>query len=230
LLVLSVALIIRNAFVCWKLNSNINMSGTIRTFIAFELPPAVISLLREVQQKLKRLKLRARWVRPENIHLTLKFLGDIQPGDVDRIGVAMADAAGEFGPFSLAVKGLGVFPGIKRPRVIWVGIGGDAQGLFALQNRLAENLVPLGFSVEKRAFKAHLTLGRIKHAAKPEIIRQMIDEFTDLNSEDFILKQLILYKSDLKPSGAVYSRLKQARLGMTNVDGFAGGGSNEGTI
>ena len=58
----------------------------------------------------------------------------------------------------------------------------------------------------------------------------MIDEFTDLNSEDFILKQLILYKSDLKPSGAVYSRLKQARLGMTNVDGFAGGGSNEGTI
>ena len=194
------------------------MSATIRTFIAFELPPAVIALLRGVQQKLKRLNLRARWVRPENIHLTLKFLGDIQPGDVDRIGVAMADAAGEFGPFSLAVKGLGVFPGIKRPRVIWVGIGGDTHALLALQNRLEEKLAPLGFPAEKRAFKAHLTLGRIKHAGNPEIIRQIINDLSDLNSEDFILKQLILFKSDLKPSGAVYSYVKQAKLAKTNVD------------
>ena len=194
------------------------MQQTIRTFIAFELPPAIISLLREIQHKLKRLKLGARWVRPENIHLTLKFLGDIQPGDVERIGVAMADAVSEFGPIALAVRGIGVFPGIKRPRVIWVGIGGDTQALFALQTRLEENLVPLGFPREKRAFKAHLTLGRIKHAGNPEIIRQMTDEFTDLRSEDIILKQLILYKSDLKPSGAVYSQLKQANVAMTNYE------------
>jgi len=194
------------------------MSGNIRTFIAFELPTAVIALLRGVQQKLKRFKLRARWVRPENIHLTLKFLGDIQHGDVDRIGVAMADAVSEFAPLSLAVKGTGVFPGIKRPRVIWVGIGGDTQALLALQNRLEEKLAPLGFPLEKRAFKAHLTLGRIKHAGNPEIIRQIINELSDLNSEDFILKQLILFKSDLKPSGAVYSHMKQVKLGMTNVE------------
>jgi 2'-5' RNA ligase len=194
------------------------MSGTIRTFIALELPPAVISLLREVQQELQRLKLGARWVRPENIHLTFKFLGDIQPDDIDRIGVAMADAVSEFTPIALAVRGVGVFPGIKRPRVIWVGIGGDTQELLALQSRLEEKLASLGFPGEKRAFKAHLTLGRIKHAVNPEIIRQMLNEYTDLSSEDFFLKQIILYKSDLKPSGAVYSQLNQAKLGMTNVD------------
>jgi len=194
------------------------MQQTIRTFIAFELPPAVISLLREVQQGLKRLKLRARWVRPENIHLTLKFLGDINTDAVDRIGTEMADAVSEFAPISLAVKGVGVFPGIRRPRVIWVGIGGDTQALFALQGRLEEKLIPLGFPGEKRAFKAHLTLGRLKSAAEPEKIRQMINEFADLSSEDFILKQLILYKSDLEPSGAVYSQLKQANFRMKNVD------------
>jgi 2'-5' RNA ligase len=194
------------------------MSGSIRTFIALELPPEVISLLHRVQQDLKRLNIHARWVRPENIHLTIKFLGDTPTGAVDRIGAEMADAAGEFAPISLAVKGLGVFPGIKRPRVVWVGIDGDTQALLALQNRLEEQLGGFGFPREKRAFKAHLTLGRIKNAVNPEIVRQMLNEFTDLSSEDFILEHLILYKSDLKPSGAVYSRLKQAKLGMANVD------------
>ena len=192
------------------------MSGSVRTFIALKLPPEIILLLHRVQQDLKRLNIRARWVRPENIHLTLKFLGDTLTDAVDRIGAEMADTAGEFAPISLAVKGLGVFPGIKRPRVVWVGIGGDTQALFALQNRLEEKLGAFGFPGEKRAFKAHLTLGRIKNAANPEIVRQMIKKFADLSSEDFILKHLILYKSDLKPSGAVYSQLKQAKLGMTN--------------
>jgi 2'-5' RNA ligase len=194
------------------------MQQSIRTFIAFELPPAVISLLQEVQQELKRLKLRARWVRPENIHLTIKFLGDISPGDIDKIGAAMADAVVEFAPLSLAVKGIGVFPGIRRPRVIWVGLGGDIHSLLAIQSRLEEKLTAVGFPREKRSFKAHLTLGRIKQAANPAIIRQVINEYANLSSDDLIFKQIILYKSDLKPSGAVYSQLKQARLGISNVD------------
>ena len=85
------------------------MQQSIRTFIALELPPAVISLLHKVQQDLKRMKIRARWVRPENIHLTLKFLGDINPGDIDKIGAAMTAAAIEFPPVTLTVRGIGVF-------------------------------------------------------------------------------------------------------------------------
>jgi 2'-5' RNA ligase len=102
--------------------------------------------------------------------------------------------------------------------VIWVGLGGDIHSLLAIQSRLEEKLTAVGFPREKRSFKAHLTLGRIKQAANPAIIRQVINEYANLSSDDLIFKQIILYKSDLKPSGAVYSQLKQARLGISNVD------------
>jgi 2'-5' RNA ligase len=194
------------------------MSGTIRTFIALELPPAVISLFQEVQQDLKRLKIRARWVRPENIHLTLKFLGDVNPDDIDKIGTAMACAAIDCLPVTVSVRGIGVFPGIKRPRVIWVGLGGETPALFALQSRLEQELAGAKFPKDKRSFKAHLTLGRIKRTANPAVIRQMLTNYAKLSSEEFTFNQIILFKSDLKPSGAVYSKLKQTNLGMTNVD------------
>ena len=195
------------------------MPQSIRTFIALELPPAVISLLHKVQQDLKRMNIRARWARPENIHITLKFLGDINPGDIDKIGAAMTAAAIEFPPVTLTVRGIGVFPGIKRPRVIWVGLGGDIRSLLSLQSRLEQELAGAGFPKDKRSFKAHLTLGRIKQSAGPAVIRRMISQHATLNSDDFTCNQVILFKSDLKPSGAVYSKLKQTRIGMTNDEG-----------
>ena len=194
------------------------MQQSIRTFIALELPPAVASLLHRVQQDLKRLKIRARWVRPENIHLTLKFLGDISPDHIDKIGAAMTAAAAGFPPITLAVKGIGAFPGIKRPRVIWVGLGGDIRSLLALQSRLEQKLAGVEFPKDKRSFKAHLTLGRIKQSAGSAVIRQMISEYAALSSDEFTCHQVILFKSDLKPSGAVYAKLKQTNFGMTNDD------------
>ena len=194
------------------------MSDSIRTFIAFELPPAVILLLQKMQQDLKLLKIRARWVQPENIHLTLKFLGDINPADIDKIDAAMTGAVIESSPITLSVSGIGVFPGIKRPRVIWLGLGGDIRSLLALQGRLEEKLAGVGFPKDKRSFKAHLTLGRIKQAANPSVIRQMLSEYASLSPDEFTCNQVILFKSDLEPSGAVYSKLKQAKLGMTSVD------------
>jgi 2'-5' RNA ligase len=189
-----------------------DMQQSIRTFIALELPPAVTSLLHKVQQELKRLKIRARWVRPENIHLTLKFLGDINPDHIDKIGAAMAGAAIEFPPVTLTVREIGVFPGIKRPRVIWMGLGGDIRSLLALQGRLEQELAEAEFPKDKRSFKAHLTLGRIKQSVNPAVISQMISEYATLSSDEFVCNQVILYKSDLKPSGAVYSKLKQTNL------------------
>ena len=184
------------------------MQQTIRTFIALELPPAVKTLLQEVQQELKRLKIRARWVRPENIHLTLKFLGDINLDDVDRISDALSGAAAGISSLTLSVRGIGVFPGIKRPRVIWVGLGGDVQELRDLQSGLEAGLDAIGFPKENRAFKAHLTIGRIKQAVKPDVIRQMMRQYSSLSTEEFSCRQVILFKSDLKPSGAVYTPLK----------------------
>lgn len=188
------------------------MQQTIRTFIALELPPPVRLLLHKAQQELKRFKIRARWVRPENIHLTLKFLGDINPDHIDKIGAAMAGAAIEFPPVTLTVRGIGVFPGIKRPRVIWMGLGGDIRSLLALQSRLEQELAEAEFPKDKRSFKAHLTLGRLKQSVNPAVIRQMISEYATLSSDEFVCNQVILFKSDLKPSGAVYSKLKQTNL------------------
>ena len=183
------------------------MPPTIRTFIALELPPSVISLLEKVQEDLKSMGLPAKWVRPENIHLTLKFLGNITPDDIDIIGGAMMDAVDDFAAIDLVARGVGVFPGIKRPRVIWVGLGGQIQLLFAMQCMLEDNLAALGFKKEKRPFKGHLTLGRFRQTANSNTIRQIMREYANLHSEEFTASRIILFKSDLKPTGAVYSQL-----------------------
>ena len=186
------------------------MPPTIRTFIALELPPSVISMLGKVQEDLKSMGLRAKWVRPGNIHLTLKFLGNINPTDIDNIGGAMVDAVGEIETFNLVAEGIGVFPGIKRPRVIWVGLKGQVQLLFAMQRLLEDSLAALGYKKEKRPFKGHLTLGRFRQTISPDTIQQCIRKYADLSSEKFTARRIILFKSDLKPTGAVYSQLQRA--------------------
>ena len=188
------------------------MSQTIRSFIAIELPDAVISWLETVQQDLRSLRLRARWVRPQNIHLTLKFLGNTPPGDIEKIGSAMTDAAAAGVPFKLTVGGIGVFPGLKHPRVIWTGLAGDMKVLLGLQRNLEDRLAAIGFPKEKRSYKPHLTLGRIRETVNSAAIRQIVQQYSDLGRLEFTSDRIILFKSDLKPSGAVYSKLKQADL------------------
>ena len=188
------------------------MSQAIRSFIAIELPDGIQSGLENTQQELKSMRLRARWVKPRNIHLTLKFLGDIDPSDIDNIAGAMDDAVREFAPFTLKVGGIGFFPGIKRPRVVWVGLGGDSQILFDLQRKLEDRLAAVGFPKEKRAFKAHLTLGRIRDAVHPDIAGRAIQQFARSAGQHFTADRIILFKSDLKPTGAEYSKLKETKL------------------
>jgi 2'-5' RNA ligase len=185
---------------------------SIRTFIAVELPPAVTFLLGKVQEDLKSKGIRAKWVKPENIHLTLKFLGNVSPDDIEKINRAMAGAVGSFAGINLIAKGVGVFPGMRRPRVIWVGLGGQIQLLLDMQRALENSLEPLGFKREKRSFKGHLTLGRIRKTIQPSRIRQIMQEYAALTSEEFTVSRITLFKSELKPTGAVYSQLQQAAL------------------
>ena len=188
------------------------MPSTIRTFIAIELPPSVISLLEKIQEDLKLKGFRAKWVRPKNTHLTLKFIGNINPDVIDDIYRAMVDAVESSTSINLVARGVGVFPSIKRPRVIWVGLGGQIELLRALQRALEDSLETLGFETEKRPFKGHLTLGRIRQAGDPGLIHQIIQKYATLSSEEFTVRRIILFKSDLKPTGAVYSQLQQAVL------------------
>ena len=194
------------------------VSQTIRSFIAIELPAAVIALLDRVQQELKALGLKARWVRPQSIHLTLKFLGNIDCAVIDEIDRAMAEAAGEYAPFTLTVGGIGFFPGIRRPRVVWIGLGGATAVLLNLQGNLADRLAAVGFAKEKRSFKAHLTVGRIRQAVNPNILDQAIQAYSVIGNLKFSADRIILFKSDLKPSGAVYSHLKQVELGKLKIE------------
>ena len=189
------------------------MSKTIRTFIAIKIPGNIISKIRKLQEGIKVYGLKIRWVRSENIHLTLKFLGDVEAVKVGEIAEAISKTVERYTPISLKAKGIGVFPGIKHPRVLWVGITGQLESLVRLQKTLDENLKALGFPGEKRPLNGHLTMGRIRAKIDVKKFGDALMAFSSFESETFTAGQIILYKSELKPSGAVYTKLASASLG-----------------
>ena len=189
------------------------MADTIQTFIAVEIPDNVISGIRDLQQDLKADGVNIRWVRPENIHLTLKFLGDVQAADIDNISGVISGAVEEVPSISLQAKGVGVFPGVKRPRVLWVGLSGQLELLSRLQKALDANLKGIGFPQEKRPFKGHLTIGRVKTKMDSKIFVDALMAFRSFESETFVADRIVLFKSELKPNGAVYTNLASATLG-----------------
>ncbi len=188
------------------------MPDTIRTFIAFKLPKNIISSIKKMQEDIKSYAFKIRWVNPAKIHLTLKFLGNINYTDIEKIGETLINTVNGYAPVSLAVKGADVFPCIKRPRVIWVGITGEVEKLAGIQKDIEENLKKLGFPREKRPFKAHLTLGRIKGKFDPKKLLDAMKKNEEFESELFIADKIFLFKSDLKPTGSVYTELKSISL------------------
>jgi 2'-5' RNA ligase len=188
------------------------MSENIRTFIAIELPSEIRAGIGQVQAATRAAGLRAAWVRPENIHLTLKFLGDIRAAEIETIARAMADACRPYEPFELTVKGMGVFPGTDRPRVLWVGVGGQVDVLEKLQHSLAQQLAGCGYPDEKRRFHAHLTVARFKGSVATQALLQAIQAQAAFETQAFVAREIILFQSVLKPSGAIYSALRRVAL------------------
>ncbi len=194
------------------------MADTVRAFIAIELKVETIAFIQKFQDGLRSYGLNARWLRPENIHLTLKFLGDINNEDVKKAGDALIIAGRENAAIPLRTKGIGVFPGVKRPRIIWAGIAGQTKELLNLQKMLDEKLQTLGFPKEKRPFKGHLTIARIKKKIDAKRLIDAMKEFSGFESKTFMVDEVVLFKSELKPSGAVYTKLMSAALAMPAVD------------
>lgn len=180
----------------------------IRSFIAIELPDEIRHALAEVQKNLRRDVGGVRWVEPGSIHLTLKFLGDIPAEQIQPIAAAAMGVVQDEPPLSLGVSGLGAFPNPRRPRVIWVGIEGDVERLGRLQTRLEEALGPLGFPREERAFRPHLTVGRVKDPRRPPDLTRALADVTVPRCNSFDVREILLYKSDLKPPGAIYTKLQ----------------------
>jgi RNA 2',3'-cyclic 3'-phosphodiesterase len=183
-----------------------------RTFIALRLPAGVIGMLAEIQCRLKGHGVVIRWVRPQNIHLTLKFLGDISQSQVETVVDKMHKTGASCLPFTLVTAGLGVFPGIKRPRVLWAGLSGDTGKLGVLYQILAEQLATAGFLSEKRPFRGHLTLGRIKDRIDSKVLAKAMADVGGLKSEVFKIDEIVLFKSDLRPKGAVYTEIECVSL------------------
>ncbi len=188
------------------------MSKPIRTFVAFKLPANIISAIRQVQDEIAAYRFKAKWVHPAKIHLTLKFLGDARADSIGKIGEAIQRSTKGCSPIELRAKGIGVFPGISRARVVWVGIKGETDLLRKLQEALQNELSQIGFAREKRSFKGHLTLGRLKKRPDPKALLKAIEDVGGFESEPFTADRVILFKSDLKPEGAVYSELKSVKL------------------
>ncbi len=189
----------------------------LRTFVAIELPQAVRSSLTQLQDDIKQRKpAPVKWVDTEGIHLTLKFLGNIDAGQVPALTNAISEAIRGIAPFRLKLGAPGVFPHVRAPRVIWVGLGGETSSLFTLQENLEGVLIPLGFTPEDRRFSPHLTLGRVRDTATPSERRCLGEAVSWMEAEissDFEVSTISLMRSRLTREGALYNCLASATLG-----------------
>jgi 2'-5' RNA ligase len=180
----------------------------IRSFLAFELPPEIKTVVTRVFEDSRRSTLDVRWVRPEGIHLTVVFMGNIKPGDLEAMGNEIGKVCSDFSPFQIALKGIGCFPNSRNPRVVWLGLAGDVERMSRFRDRLQEQLLPFGIQEEKRPFKPHLTLGRFKKALRDEgSLRKLMEKHEALTSPVCTLDEFMLFRSDLKPGGAVYTKM-----------------------
>ncbi len=185
-------------------------------FIAIELPEEVVLSLSRFQEKLKAAgDMPLRWVDPRSIHLTLKFLGNVDTGITGKIASALSDAVKGMSPFSIEVGGPGVFPNPRHVQVVWVGLTGELEKLAQLQKRIEASLIPLGFPPEARAFSPHLTLARVRDYAgadQRQQIGQRIEK-TDFNARHIIKVDAVqLMRSQLMRQGPIYSRIDTIEL------------------
>jgi 2'-5' RNA ligase len=188
------------------------MSTSLRTFIAVKLPETVLAAIDEVQEQLAAYGFNVRWVTIGNIHLTLKFLGDVDGDEIDGIAAVLTEAVHGFAPLRLAASGVGVFPSVKRARVIWVGISGQVPEFAALQRSIEDRLATIGYPHDKRPFSGHLTLGRVKGPIAASRLKTAMDALRDFASQTFEVDRVVLFKSDLRPTGALYTELRQVTL------------------
>jgi 2'-5' RNA ligase len=194
------------------------MPESVRLFIAIELPEELKGVLTEIGRELEaRIPSRTvRWVKPSAMHLTLVFLGETPVTRLEDIKEAMASAAAKVPETSFRAIGLGCFPNSRRPRVVWVGVEEPARNLERIKRALDEELEPLGFKPEKKSFAPHLTLGRVNRRASHQDttkLGQVIESATLQDVGGVDVTHIHLIRSDLRPTGAVYTVLASFPLG-----------------
>lgn len=181
---------------------------SIRVFLAVDPPREILDAIVMIQDRLREaIQGDIRWVRPAGIHLTLKFFGNIFESDVANISLVVKNNTLHVKPFALGIKRVGAFPDVKRPRVLWLGMDGDVDTLIRLQKKIDAELQNCGFEKEGRLFRPHLTLARIKEPRGLIGLAKIMEKSEDYAAGNFSAAGLNLFKSDLTPKGAVYTKL-----------------------
>ena len=183
--------------------------NTLRTFVAIELDDDAKAHIAAAIETLRQRRIdNLRLVRPEGVHLTLKFLGDIEVSQVRQIADAMNHAASEQTPFSLTFGAPGVFPSTSRARVLWIGVDGDLKALELLQAGVEEALTSVGFAPERQPFNPHLTIGRMRPRASRFDRQRATDALHEIHlpaNQTIAVNSISLIRSTLSPSGAIYT-------------------------
>lgn len=182
----------------------------IRAFIAIKITAEIKEKLRGIQEKLKPAEAHVSWVNPENIHLTLQFLGNIEEKRVPRIVSQLQESVKTVSPFQLQIGYAGAFPNLRYPRVIWVGITDDEDGsLKTLQEDISSRLAKMGFTQEGGRFKPHLTLGRVRSQKNRSNLLRAIEAIINIWVGEVRVNAIYLIQSELKPTGAEYTDIAE---------------------
>lgn len=188
----------------------------IRSFVAVDLDRPVLETLQTLQAELKATHADVRWARPSGMHVTLKFLGAVVPSLLERVHAAVRGVSRDQPPFTIRAHGLGAFPTMRRPRVVWAGLAGE--GLASLAGRVERALVPLGFPAEKRDFTPHVTLGRVGSMRGWPALAEILDRHREDEFGTTAIGAVVVYGSTLHPEGAQYSVLWSIPLGSSMVN------------
>ena len=185
----------------------------LRLFIAIDIPEPIKREIGELMNMLNKHDADMKWIKPDNMHLTLKFLGSTPDTLVTEIRESLLPIVSSYEPFYITIQSTGVFPGEKHPRVLWIGIV-DSDLLKALRDRIESTLSLLGFQRDDKVFSPHLTLGRVRSQRGMISLVKELSLFRDKRFGDFLVDQVKLMKSELKPKGAEYTCLYTIPLGM----------------
>ena len=185
-----------------------------RTFIAIEISAEIRATLAQAQSHLKYSGADVKWVEPGNIHLTLKFLGEINEEKCAKITAALDSIAKTIAPFEISLKDIGAFPKIDFPRVIWVGLDKGTRESIELAGKIDEALSKIGFAKETRPFAAHLTIGRVRSAKNKEALKEKVEKLqgqvASSRVQGYVVKSVIIFQSTLTPTGSIYTKLHEA--------------------
>jgi len=183
----------------------------IRTFVCIEIPDSIKQKMEDLENRLRRIDAQVSWVKPSNVHLTLKFLGGVAADMIEAVSAAVERSARATTTFELEVQGTGCFPSPRSPRVFWVGLGSLPDALVQLYTSLEQELARLGFEREKRRFAPHLTIGRLRTPRNgAELAQKLID--IGFESEKFVAREVVVMRSQLKPTGSIYTPLSSSPL------------------